>query len=113
MLNIMVLIQKGGYRLDFMLAFVAFLTWMKCLLQFRVTMSFGPMFKIMYQMVIELVKFIIIWVMVLLTFSCCSLLVFGQAKSEVFSNFQNTIIYYFESSLGNFDFKLCCKDDDD
>ena len=77
MLNVMLLIDRNFYRFDFMLAAVALLTWVKCLLQFRVTMTFGPMFKIMYKMVVDLIKFLVIWIMILLAFSCVSLLVFG------------------------------------
>ena len=77
MLNIMHLIKTNTYRFDFLLALIAFLTWIKTIFQFRVTKSFGPMFKIMYKMVIDLSKFLVIWIMVLLGFSCVSILVFG------------------------------------
>lgn len=37
---------KKGYRFDLMLAAIAALTWLKLILFFRVTLIFGPMFKI-------------------------------------------------------------------
>lgn len=77
MLNVMWLIDQDSYRFDFLLAGVDLFIWIKCLLMFRITNAFGPMFKIMYKMVVDLIKFLIIWTIVLLAFSCVSLLVFG------------------------------------
>ena len=47
MLNIMWQIHINGYRYDFLLALVAFLTWFKLFLYFRASLTFGPMFKIL------------------------------------------------------------------
>ena len=68
---------------------------------FRITQKFGPMFKIMVEMMYELVKFLIIWVMILLTFACVSTLVFGNLDN--FTDIQSAFVYYFFSSLGSFD----------
>lgn len=79
-MNIMHLIDKNGYRFDFLLASIAFLTWVKTIFQFRVTQAFGPMFKIIYQMVLDLVNFLVIWQMVIFAFSCVSMLTFGECE---------------------------------
>ena len=55
----------------------------------------------MTKMIYDLAKFLVIWVMTLLAFSCVSTLIFGDRPT--FDNLQPTIIYYFESSLGNWD----------
>ena len=47
MLNIMWEIHINGYRFDFLLAMVAFLTWFKLFVYFRASLTFGPMFKIL------------------------------------------------------------------
>ena len=47
MLNIMWQIHINGYRFDFLLAMVAFLTWFKLFIYFRASLIFGPMFKIL------------------------------------------------------------------
>ena len=47
MLNVMWQIHVNGYRYDFLLAMIAFLTWFKLFLYFRASLIFGPMFKIL------------------------------------------------------------------
>ena len=47
MLNVMWQIHINGYRFDFLLAMVAFLTWFKLFIYFRASLTFGPMFKIL------------------------------------------------------------------
>jgi hypothetical protein len=47
MLNVMWEIHINGYRFDFLLALVAFLTWFKLFVYFRASLTFGPMFKIL------------------------------------------------------------------
>ena len=65
-----------GYRFDFLLAFITMLTWIKAIFMFRVTLQFGPMFKIIFQMVHDLIKFLISWTVVQVSFSCVSILLF-------------------------------------
>jgi hypothetical protein len=55
MLNVMWQIHKDLYRFDFLLAGIAFLTWLKLFFYFRITQTFGPLFRIMQQMISELV----------------------------------------------------------
>ena len=49
----------------------------------------------------DLVKFIVIWGMILLTFSCVSTLIFGSLHT--FSKLDSTILYYFQASLGDWE----------
>ena len=76
-------------------------TWAKCFLAFRITATFGPMFKILARMVVDLTKFLVVWIMILVAFSCVSLILFGQC--EAFKDFESVLIFYFESSLGGYD----------
>ena len=93
MINIIYFLHTGLYRMDYLLAFVALATWIKTIFLFRITQSFGPMFKIIHKMFYELGKFLVIWCMVLLTFSCISTLIFGNLKT--FDNLNSTFLYYF------------------
>ena len=77
MMNVMWLIHNKEYRFDYLLAITAFFQWLKLFFCFRVSQSFGPMFKILYQMTLDLVKFICIWCIVLVMFSCIGILAFG------------------------------------
>lgn len=56
---------------------VAFLTWFKLFLYFRASLTFGPMFKILQQMLTDLIKFLTIWTMILVMFVCVAMLAFG------------------------------------
>ena len=47
MINVMWQIHINGFRFDFLLALVAFLTWFKLFIYFRASLTFGPMFKIL------------------------------------------------------------------
>jgi hypothetical protein len=77
MLNVMFLISNGGYRVDYLLAFVALMIWIKTIYSFRITAEFGPMFKILSKMIEEISKFLVVWVMILFAFSCVSVIIFG------------------------------------
>lgn len=39
--------NSSTYRFDYLLAMVAFFTWLKLIFYFRVTNTFGPLFKMM------------------------------------------------------------------
>ena len=77
MMNVMWYIHEDTYRFDFLLAICAFLTWLKLFFYFRITQTFGPMFRILQQMLIDLGKFLTIWVIVLIMYSCVGILAFG------------------------------------
>lgn len=101
MLNIVEDINRNEYRFDFLLAIVALSTWLKLLFMFRLTHSFGPMFKILYQMTKDLVKFLVIWIVIMITFSCVAILAFAQVPT--FRSLETSFIYFLISSLGAFD----------
>ena len=66
------------YQFDFLLGFIAFLTWLKLILYLKVSKIFGPLFKMMEEMTYDLIKFMIIWVLVIVTFACTATLFFGS-----------------------------------
>ena len=93
MLNIIYLLETGAHRFDFLLAFVALVTWIKTIFLFRITQSFGPLFKIILKMGYDLAKFLVIWSMVLMAFSCITLLMFGSFPT--FYSITSTFLFYF------------------
>ena len=101
MINVMWQIQINGYRFDFLLAFLAFLTWFKLFLYFRTTQTFGPMLRILQQMMTDLAKFMSIWLILLMMFVCVAMLAFGQL--ETFKSMDNIIFMLTESAFGNWD----------
>jgi hypothetical protein len=80
MLNIMWQIHINGFRFDFLLALLTFLTWFKLFMYFRASLTFGPMFKILQQMLADLAKFLCIWAIILVMFVCVGMLAFGQLE---------------------------------
>jgi hypothetical protein len=59
------------------------------------------MFKIIYKMLIELFKFLIIWFLVIFIFTCVSVLFFNQL--DAFSDIISVLEYWFYAALGNWD----------
>ena len=49
----------------------------------------------------DLGKFLTIWIIVLIMFSCVAILAFGQLEN--FQDIETVFIYFFESSLGQWD----------
>jgi len=83
---------------------IAFFTWLKLIFFFRVTHTFGPLFKMMQQMIIDLAKFMAIWMVILTMFTCVALLSFGELKS--FHSLYDVSLIYFESALGSWNFEV-------
>lgn len=104
LMNIVYHSDFNGYRFDFVLACVAALIWFKCLLLFRVTKTFGPMFKIISIMIKDLLQFFVIWTIVILMFTCVAMLAFGEL--EAFQSFFDVFLIYFESCVGSWNLKI-------
>lgn len=81
MLNIIYVSHEGIYRIDALLALIGFLIWLRLFFCFRVSQTFGPMFRILYSMVQDLIKFIIIWFVIIIMFSCVGILAFGELET--------------------------------
>ena len=73
-------------------------TWLKLLLRMSITRTFGPMFKMLINMMLDLLQFMVLWIVILLTFTCVSCLIFGQLES--FQNFIEVLQIFFDASLG-------------
>ena len=102
MLNIIHVSHEGIYRIDALLALIGFLIWLRLFFCFRVSQTFGPMFRILYSMVQDLIKFIIIWFVIIIMFSCVGILAFGEL--ETFSDLNKAFQYFISSGLGEFDY---------
>jgi len=95
-------IEKNELRFDFLTAIMVFFIWLRLLFYFKITKTFGPMFKIIQEMIIDLGKFMSIWFVVMLTFTSISILCFGQLSK--FTTYKSAFIYFFEVALGQWDF---------
>jgi len=75
--NIVFELERDSYRFDFIMAAFVFVIWMKFFLTFRLTRTFGPMFKVLWAMVIDLMKFLVIWVALIILFTCVAMVLFS------------------------------------
>lgn len=69
---------------------------------FRVTKQFGPLFKMIYKMTLELMKFLVFWFVMILIFSCVAMLIFSHIEN--FHNIKDTFFYFLQAALGSYDF---------
>lgn len=78
--------------------------WIKTVFIFRGFKAFGPMYKVMMAMVIELVRFLTIWAIEILMFSVVGRLAFSDIPS--FNSLGNVIIMFFESCIGSWNIEI-------
>ena len=55
--------------------------WGRFLLMLQLTKSFGPMLRIILNMVGEVLRFLLVWTVVLVTLTSVSSLIFGEVKA--------------------------------
>lgn len=94
-----------------MLAILAGNCWIKLLLRLKVTEKFGPLFKVIEMMIIDLGIFLVLWVFILIMFSSSACMIFAQI--DQFSDFFNVLFMYLEYSLGSWNTKIYCNHDFD
>lgn len=103
------------FRLDLLLAVVVALYWIKIILLFQVTKTFGPIIKIIALMTKDLAQFLVLWSVILLVFTSVACILFGDITTTTamekegqtgFDNFVFVAVMYFESALGNWDMSV-------
>lgn len=102
--NIIWFYIKDEYKFDLLLAILAFNIWLKLLLKLRLTSTFGPMFKILVNMSLDLIKFLVLWSVILLIFGCVGMLIFAQL--DTFETLPGILALLFEACLGVWDMKV-------
>ena len=86
------------------LAYLILIQWIRVIFIFRVNSTFGPMLTILTKMIIEISKFLLIYLMFFLIFSSSGRLLFNALPS--FKDNTSTILTLFSASLGNFSFSI-------
>lgn len=69
--------KQHWYPIEYMLAVLAGNCWIKLLLRLKVTQQFGPLFKVIQMMIIDLGIFLVLWIIILIMFSSASCMIFG------------------------------------
>lgn len=55
-------------------------------------------------MIVDLAKFLVVWTIILVMFTCVSVLAFGELKE--FHDIFIVFTFFFESTLGNWDLEI-------
>jgi len=87
------------YRFDFLLAAITFLSWMRFLFFLKVSKTYGPLFKIVWENVKDLLKFFVIWSLLILMFICVGYLLFTELQA--FQSLFSVFMIFLDSGLGN------------
>ena len=75
---------------------------------FQSTRTFGPIIKIIEVMTFRLLKFVVIWWLVILCFVCVGVLLFSHTFK--FNSITNAVYFMLCSSIGNWDATIFEKD---
>ena len=94
--------DNDGFQFQFLLAAIAFLIWLKLFFSFKTTRLFGPMIQIMEKMFVDLIRFLLVWIVQLTAFSCVLTIAYGDIGE--FKHLEYSFLYLIEAALGNWDF---------
>ena len=89
------------FHLDYLLAAVTALLWMRCIILLRLTETFGPMLVMIYRMMVIVLTFLFIYFLGILTLSCIATLTLNSNPN--FMNLFEALRTYIAASLGSFD----------
>ena len=92
---------RNLFRFDIILAVMAALIWLKFILMFENTKTFGPTIKIIQVMAQNMLKFLAVWSLVIIAFACTALLMFAHNTS--FKDITSTFYFLICAALGNWD----------
>ena len=108
--NIIILQEDKELELTHALGIISMLFWMKLFLRLQVQRFFGPFFKVIGRMLIDLVKFLAIWIVMILIFASGAMMFFNPIKK--YPTFFRTFLLLFYYSLGDWDIELYCPIDE-
>ena len=95
---------EHSFRFLVFLAVMITFIWVRFLLMLQLTKSFGPMLRIILTMIGEMIKFLVIYGIILITFSGVSSLLFGDLAE--FQDFTHIFFVNFGYGLANYDFSI-------
>jgi hypothetical protein len=96
--------KSNTFHFEVLVAVIASTFWLRMFLMLKLTKTFGPLIKIIYVMMRELMIFLVLWGIQLFIFSCIGILTFSSIKE--YQGFMNVLILFFQSALGIWDFTI-------
>ena len=104
MFNVVKLYGSGDFQLPLFLAVIVFFQWFRFLLMLQLTRTFGPMLRIIIVMFSDVLKFLGLFLIVILCLSSVAALLFGQM--DEFRDYIDVTFLIFGTSLGNYDVEI-------
>ena len=99
--NVIYDIENDIFHLDYLMAAVTAVLWIRSIVLLRLTETFGPMLVMIYRMFLIVLVFLFIYFLGILTFSCIATLTLTTNPN--FANLFEAGRTYVMASLGNFD----------
>ena len=99
--NVLYDIVNDIFHVDFLMAAVTAVLWLRCIILLRLTETFGPLLIMIYRMAQLVASFLVIYVLGLLTVSSIATLTLHENKN--FENLYEAMRSFMMASLGNFD----------
>jgi hypothetical protein len=96
--------KPGGFQFDYLLAFIAFIFWLRGALMLTLTRSFGPLINVIAAMTADMATFFFIWALELIAYTALGVLLFP--KIPEYAGLFNTFVKLFESALGGWDLSV-------
>lgn len=96
--------KSNTFHFEVLVAVIASTFWLRMFLMLKLTKTFGPLIKIIYVMMRELMIFLVLWGIQLFIFSCIGILIFSSVPE--YEGFMNVLILFFQSALGIWDFSI-------
>lgn len=94
-------IRGDIFRMDYLLASITALLWFRCIILLRLTDYFGPLIEMIFAMILIFSRFILLYVLGLLTFS--SIAALTLTTNPHFADIFQALRTFLEASLGDFD----------
>lgn len=99
--NIIQNIMDNTFHFDYLIASITAVLWLRCILLLRLTETFGPVVVMIGKMVVIIMRFLVIYLLGLLTFASVATLTLSESMN--FRDLFNSLRQYLMASLGNFD----------
>ena len=99
--NVIYDITHDIFHLDYLMAAVIAVMWLRCCILLRLTESFGPLLSMIVQMFIIFIQFFVVYALGIVVFSSVATLTLSSNPN--FANMFEASLTYIEGSLGSFD----------
>ena len=101
MVNMFEDMRTGAFNYDYMLGAFTAAIWIRCIILLQLTESFGPLIVMIANMIVIVLKFLVLYLLGVLTFACVALLTLSElpAYEDLFESFRTFV----NASLGSYD----------